>query len=292
MALAVRVAALGQEDRGERERRDTDRHVHEEDPLPGEEVGQDPAHQDARGGADAADRAPRAERDVAVAPFVERRRQDRERRRRDRRGAEALQRPGGDERRVAPGEAAEERADGEDDEPRHEDAAPAEDVGQAAAEQEEPPEHERVGADDPLQVLLREVEVGLDRRQRDVHDRDVENDHELHHAEQRECVPPSPIVGLCGRRVAHVLFSSRDLSMMTNERPPERHPGGDGGLKEVSDTRWGRRANRGPAPPVSAVRRRCGRARGRRRPPPGRARRRGAAPARATRRTRRRRARP
>ncbi len=53
-------------------------------------------------------------------------------------------------------------------------------VGRAAAEEEEAAEDQRVGADHPLEVLLREPEVELDRRQRDVHDRDVEHDHELH----------------------------------------------------------------------------------------------------------------
>ena len=90
---------------------------------------------------------------------------------------------------VAPGQAAEQRADGEDDEAAHEDASPPEDVGEPAAEQEEAAEDERVGAEHPLQVLLREAEIGLDRRQRDVHDRDVEDDHELHGAEQRQREP-------------------------------------------------------------------------------------------------------
>ena len=100
--------------------------------------------------------------------------------------------------RLAPGEAAEERADREDDEPDHEDPPPAEQVGEPAAEEQEASEDERVGGDHPLQVLLREVEVGLDRGQRDVHDRDVEHDHELHHAEQQQPDPLAP-VGLTHR---------------------------------------------------------------------------------------------
>ena len=79
-------------------------------------------------------------------------------------------------------------------EPDEEHAPPAEQVGGAPAEEEEAAEDERVGADHPLQVLLREPEVDLDRGQRDVHDRDVEHDHELHDAEERECPP----VAICG----------------------------------------------------------------------------------------------
>ena len=94
--------------------------------------------------------------------------------------------------------AAEERADGEDDEADHEHTPPAEEVGEAPAEEEEASEDERVGGDHPLQVLLREPEVGLDRGQRDVDDRDVEHDHELHHAEQQQRDPLAP-VGLAHR---------------------------------------------------------------------------------------------
>ena len=58
-----------------------------------------------------------------------------------------------------PGEPAQERAEREDDEAEHEDAPAPEQVGSAAAEQQEAAEDERVGADHPLQVFLREAEV-------------------------------------------------------------------------------------------------------------------------------------
>ena len=169
------VAALGEQERSHDQRDDPDRDVDVEDPRPREEVDEDAAEQDAGCGTDAADRAPRAEGDVALTALAEHRRQDREGRRRDRRGTEALERAGGDERALTPGEPAEQRADREDDEPDHEDAATPEQVGEAAAEQQEAAEDEGVGRDDPLQVLLREPEVGLNRRKRDVDDRDVED---------------------------------------------------------------------------------------------------------------------
>ena len=74
-------------------------------------VGEDPAEQDAGRGAEAADRAPGAERDVALAALGERRREDRQRGRRDDRRAEALEGAGGDQRRLRPGQAGEERGD-------------------------------------------------------------------------------------------------------------------------------------------------------------------------------------
>ena len=73
--------------------------------------------------------------------------------------------------------------------PGHEHDAPADDVRQTAAEQQEAAEHERVGADDPLQVVLREPEIRLDRGKRDVDDRDVQDDEELRDAEKRQSKP-------------------------------------------------------------------------------------------------------
>ena len=52
-----------------------------------------------------------------------------------------------------------------------------------------PPKIERVRVDHPLQVRLRHVQVRLDRRQRDVHHRRVENDHELREADEAENEP-------------------------------------------------------------------------------------------------------
>ena len=71
----------------------------------------------------------------------------------------------------------------------HEDTPAAEKVRGPSSQEEEAAEHERVGADHPLQVLLREPEVDLDGRQRDVDDRDVEDGHELHREDERECEP-------------------------------------------------------------------------------------------------------
>ena len=77
-------------------------------------------------------------------------------------------------------------ATGEDRHPGDEQAPPADQVGHAPAEQQEAAEHQRVAVDDPLQRGVGDVEVGLDRRQRDVHDGRVEDDHELREADDDE----------------------------------------------------------------------------------------------------------
>ena len=74
--------------------------------------------------------------------------------------------------------------------PGDEQALPAEQVGRAPAEQQEAAEDERVGVDDPLQARpARSARPVLDRRQRDVHDRRVEHDHELRDADEDEDEP-------------------------------------------------------------------------------------------------------
>jgi hypothetical protein len=83
-------------------------------------------------------------------------------------------------------QAADERRAGEHDQPGDEDAAAPEEVGRAAAEKQEAAVGEDVAVDDPLQALLAEVEVALDRRQGDVQDRGVQHVHELDEAEQQQ----------------------------------------------------------------------------------------------------------
>ena len=86
-------------------------------------------------------------------------------------------------------EAAGQRGDAEQREAGQEEPAAAEQVARPPAEQQQAAERERVAVDDPLQAVGGEPEVGLDRGQRDVHDRDVEDDHELGDGEHRQREP-------------------------------------------------------------------------------------------------------
>ena len=169
---------------------DADRHVDVEDPLPTERVGQDTAEEHACDGPERAHCTPGTERRVAILALPECGHEDRQCRRRDERRTEPLQSAGADQSLFTPGQARDERGAGEDDDAGEKESPAPEEVGRATAEEQEAAEEQRVGADDPLQVLLREAEVGLDRGQSDVHDRDVEHDHELHRAEERE---PDPL---------------------------------------------------------------------------------------------------
>ena len=129
-------------------------------------------------------------------------------------------------------------------------ALAAEDVRRAAAEQQEAAEQQRVGVDDPLQVGLAEVQILLDRRQRDVHDRRVEDHHELGEADEDQRHPavvfasqpsrggmrnrssvPVPVARLRGSKLrpAYVLLSDvirRSRRSGTARRPGVRDRGG------------------------------------------------------------------
>jgi len=56
---------------------------------------------------------------------------------------------------------------------------PAEQVRQAAARQQQRPERQRVPGDDPLQLRRGHAQLPLDRRQRHVHNAEVQLQHEL-----------------------------------------------------------------------------------------------------------------
>src|SRR5205823_2426732 len=79
--------------------------------------------------------------------------------------------------------------DGEDCEAGHEDPPPADQVAEPAGQQEQAAEGDQVGVHHPGELRLGEAEVALDRRQRDVHDRRVEHDHEHPYAEDHESQP-------------------------------------------------------------------------------------------------------
>ena len=109
------------------------------------------------------------------------------------RRAEALEGARGDQLPLLGGEPAGQRGQAEQDQAGDEHPPPPEQVGQAAAQQQEAAEGEHVGVDHPRQVVLRKLQVRADRRQRHVHDRGVEDDHELGHGQQGQGEPLRPV---------------------------------------------------------------------------------------------------
>jgi hypothetical protein len=183
-----RPAQLGEVEEGRNGGADADRHVDEEHPAPRELRGQHAAEDRADRTARAGDRAPHAER-LGQADPGERRHDDGERGGREGRTADALDGSGDGQFGRVLGEAAEQARPGEDGDADQVQAAAPVEVGGTAAEEQEPGEGEHVGVDHPLEARGAVVEVPADRGQGDVHDRDVEDHHELRHAGDGEDEP-------------------------------------------------------------------------------------------------------
>jgi hypothetical protein len=119
--------------------------------------------------------------------------------------ANALDEARADQQALALGERAEQRGADEHGEPDQEDAPLPDQVAEAAGEQEEAAERDQVGVDHPGEVALREAEIVLDRRQRDVHDRRVEDDHQHPEAEHVQRQPASAVFGWGGLVGTHLI---------------------------------------------------------------------------------------
>ncbi len=180
--------SFGHEAAAEEHDREPDRDVDDEDRRPAERLGEDPAEQDPGGRADGADRAPGTQRAVARRALVKGGRDDRQGGGGEDRSADPLQRAGGDQGAGGGRDRAEQGGAREDQRAGVEHASAAEEIRGAPAEQQETREGEGVSVQDPLQAIGGEAQRILDRRQGDVHDRDIEDHHELaqtDHEQQR-----------------------------------------------------------------------------------------------------------
>ena len=165
------------------------RDIHVEDPLPAELLGEDAAEQDTECAARTGDRPPNTQGRVPLPTLNERHGQDGKGSGRQKRGPQPLYGTGSHQPAARCRQSTEERGRGEDDHARHEDPAPSQLVGHPPAEHEKTTEEKCVGIQHPQQVLFGEMQAALNRRQRDVHDRDIENYHELGHTDDRQGEP-------------------------------------------------------------------------------------------------------
>jgi hypothetical protein len=177
----VRVARLAHVREGDGETDNADRHVHPEDCRPVEHLDQQAAEHGPETKPEAGDRRPDADRPRPPIR-LERIDKDRERKRRQERGADALEGPKRDQHPVARRERAAGREDREQREAGQKNSLAPVPIAERAADEDERRERERVRVDRPDEIAGRDVELVLNRRQRNVHDRDVEQDHELREA--------------------------------------------------------------------------------------------------------------
>ena len=182
---------------------DADRDVDEEDPRPVAVGHEHAAEHGTDGGGGRPQRAPDAD-GRALLPLGEGAEHDRQRDGEQRRAAEALAGAEGDQPLDVGREAAEQREERERHEPEDEDALLPVAVGDPAHGEEEDGEHEVVGVEHPRGLAQRGVQVGDDRRHRDVDDGDVEQRHEHAEADDDEDPPLARVTlvdGRVGRRV-------------------------------------------------------------------------------------------
>ena len=212
--------ALRYEDWRQCEDQHADRHVDEEDPFPAEVLGQNPAEEDPGRGARAAESSPDPERFVSLGPLLEGRAHDRERGRRDDRCADSLHRAGRDQDADVPGQPAEERCDSEERQPDEEDQPSSEQIGHPATEEQETSERDRVGDQHPLHRRGGGMQFGLDRRDRDVDDRHVEDGHEERRPDDSERQPAARI--RFGGNIGHVQPSLWKFTFVSCSRRTKR----------------------------------------------------------------------
>ena len=161
--------------------------------MPAQRLGQQPAGEQAEGTAGNRDEDVGAHRAGPLARIGELGDDDREDHRGLRRGADALQEAGADQEPLGRRDTAEQRGCCEDDQPGEEDALAPEQIAQSAGKQQKGSERDEESVHDPGQVGLAEAEVVLNRGEGDVHDRHVEDDHQLRHADDREGGPTTPL---------------------------------------------------------------------------------------------------
>ncbi len=215
-------------------------HIHEEHPLPREGTRQHAAEEQADGATTDCDGTPDAEGRRPFTAFLEGGRQHGQRGRGDERAAKTLQGTACHENPCRSRQPIQERGSGEEHDAENEQAAPAEEVGSAAAEHQESTERERVRVDDPLQALGREVQSALNRRQRDVDDGGIEDDHELRDSYNEEdepgidaarfhCVRPH-CGGRIGARAPLIGYYTERWFRLSNQgRTRDEHREGRGG---------------------------------------------------------------
>ena len=203
----VDVAALARRRGDPAQRQESDRRgdgdVDQEDPAPGDALNDDAAEQEAEARAKPFHRGEHADGAVSCRPGGKRRHDQRQRGGLGKRGGGALGDARRDEHPGASGKASEGGRRRKSDDRYDEDRPAAEEIAAAPAEKQQRSERQRVAVDDPGDVAEVEPQGPVDRRQSDVHDRHVQDDHELNGRQQDQRArqrrrPPSSAAGRDG----------------------------------------------------------------------------------------------
>jgi hypothetical protein len=224
--LHVRIPGLyAEQPHRARDRDDAQDDVDVQAPPPGQVLGQHPPQQQPHRPASSGDGAVDAERLAALGRVGECHGQRGQRGRGQQRAERPLRAAADHQQPEAGRRAAHRRGGGEAHQADDQHPPPAEQIRQSAPEQQQPAEGQRVRRHHPLPVGIGEPQRMLGRGQRDVHDRGVQDHHQLGQPDHAENPPaprrirvrvrlPSPPRYVSNRRLAH----SRSL------RPPKDVP--------------------------------------------------------------------
>ena len=206
---------LHNEEAAEDQRGDADRHIHEEDPVPAQELGQDAAGEETDGAAADGDEHVGAHRLAALEGARELGDDDGDDHRGGERAADALDEAGRDEHGLAVGRSAGDGGEHEQGHAGQEHLLATDQVAEAAGEKEEAAEGDEVGVDDPGQAGLAEEKALLNVRERHVDDGAVEGVHEHGQADDDQGYP-APAVAGCARVLGNgpYLFDSHDFGII------------------------------------------------------------------------------
>ena len=192
------AGVAGEQARGEESGEDPNGEVDEEDPVPVDRLRDDAAGEQPDGATGGGDEAVDADRLGLLARLGEHRDDHAEDHRGGQRPADALHEARDHEHLLALGQPADQRGGGEDDEADHHDQLAPGEVAEATGEQQQATEGDQVRVDDPREAGLREMQVGLDRGQCDIHDGRVEDDHQHPRAQHVERDPAVSVGHLLG----------------------------------------------------------------------------------------------
>ena len=199
----LRCGPGGAEDgRGQGGGDQADRDVDQEHRAPAGELHQHAAEHLAGDEADGGDRTVQADGASTLGAFGEAGGDERQRGRGDDGGARALHDARGDQQHWVLGQPAGQAGQRERDQARDEHAPPAEQVSGPAAEDEKAAERDGVSRHHPLHRIGGHMQFALNRGQRDVHDAEIEDDHERGDEDQGQLQRPAAGRAGVGRAAA------------------------------------------------------------------------------------------
>ena len=182
-------ATLRHQPRDEDERQRRDRQVDEEGPAPGCEINDDAADDGTEDAPKGGDAAGQPECSHSFGRVGEHDGDETERRWRGERFTAALHEAGGDEKLLIGRAPAGRRSDSEEPNADQKHPSSADEVSGSTAQQQQSSRHQHVGVDHPREPGGRESEITLHLWERDVHDGDVEAEHELNEGEHSQGFP-------------------------------------------------------------------------------------------------------